>query len=371
MADRTDNSSDPNTLLQYHVRLPHPLTSRPPVVARPWFDDPAAAAKDPSSALDFSLRKSIVHTPGEVNKIRVLIPGIVVTHTDSPDLYVWSFNSSNPSQAPLTTLTGHNARADYALDTAAPDHLASGGSDAQVLIWQLPPAPNARLQPTVTLRGHTDTVEAVSFSSADHRLLASCGRDASLLLWDTRNPSHPTAAARAAHSGDVNSCDYGGQNPNHLVSAGADKVVRVWDIRHLSTATAPTPFYTLRAHHSEVNSVMWNRFVPNVIASGAEDGEVLVWRLGGTGGAQSGLGGAETTATSPELLFRHVGHSMTESKIIDLQWLPARADPWCMASLSELGQGGSTLQMWRMSDLIYRDGAELAQELGAHLDSKT
>ena len=40
-------------------------------------------------------------------------------------------------------------------------------------------------------------------------------------------------------------------------------------------------------------------------------------------------------------------------------------DPWTMASVST-GDGGNTLQLWRMNDLIYRPEAEALAELERH-----
>lgn len=53
--------------------------------------------------------------------------------------------------------------------------------------------------------------------------------------------------------------------------------------------------------------------------------------------------------------------------MVDFQWNPN--DPWTMLSVSDdvsSGNGGGSLQMWRISDLIYRPEHEVLQELQQH-----
>jgi histone-binding protein RBBP4 len=51
-------------------------------------------------------------------------------------------------------------------------------------------------------------------------------------------------------------------------------------------------------------------------------------------------------------------------KIVDFHW--NSSDPWTIVSVSDDGEstgGGGTLQIWRMSDLIYRPEDEVLAEL--------
>jgi histone-binding protein RBBP4 len=50
-------------------------------------------------------------------------------------------------------------------------------------------------------------------------------------------------------------------------------------------------------------------------------------------------------------------------QVVDFQWNPH--DPWTMMSVSDdVGEGGGgTLQLWRLSDLVYRPDEEVLQEL--------
>mgnify|MGYP001150549816 CR=1 FL=1 len=50
-------------------------------------------------------------------------------------------------------------------------------------------------------------------------------------------------------------------------------------------------------------------------------------------------------------------------QLVDLQWNPS--DPWSLMSVSDDAKegGGGTLQLWRVSDLIYRPDDEVLAEL--------
>lgn len=52
--------------------------------------------------------------------------------------------------------------------------------------------------------------------------------------------------------------------------------------------------------------------------------------------------------------------------MVDFQWNPH--DPWMLMSVSDESQmeGGGTLQLWRISDLIYRPEEEVLAEMEAN-----
>lgn len=388
LAERTGNpTTDPNTLLQFEIRVVHEYTNKPSDVARPWPEEAAVTDRsDTNSSRDFALRKRLIH-PGEVNRIRQISRDIVVTHTDSPNLFVWDFKKQPDRRArevspnvPDVTLIGHKKNAEYAIDVAsAPGDggdtwVLSGGKDCAVLLWRmedyqssgqkvrpfaLMPSVDGASEPT----GHMGHVEDVSFCGKQRNILSSVGRDAALLLWDVRVPRRPTAYVNGAHRGDINCCDFGGICEYFIATGGEDEVIRVWDTRRLKTANdEPQPMRMLRGHKNEITNIMWNRNVSNVCASGGDDGQVLLWRIDDT--RLQPQSESQHYEASPELIFRHIGHGIENARISDLEWLPCSSDPWCIASLSEtFGSGGSTLQVWRISDIVYRPKEEVAADL--------
>ena len=97
--------------------------------------------------------------------------------------------------------------------------LASGGADKAVRIWSVPDR-----EVVVTIRGHTDTVEAVTFTP-DGRTLVSGGADGAVKLWDIQSGELKTTLKRS--STRVTSLAFG--NSGSVLAAGtADPGIRLW-----------------------------------------------------------------------------------------------------------------------------------------------
>eukprot|EP00210_Caulerpa_lentillifera_P005620 g5373.t1 len=338
--------------------------------------------------------KQIVH-PGEVNKIREcpLKSNILITHTDSPNLYVWDTEEHNAldedqqddelnTSKPQLLLVGHEKNAEYALSlsTSTPK-VVSGGHDSKLLIWDLrndecgllstkplSPAPNSPSTPTLSyqtcLMGHEDNIEDVVFSPYSDHDLASVGDDYKLLFWDTRTHNFPVATVFEAHGrSDLHCVDW--SKNGHLIATGsADGVLKVWDRRKLTSPDACA--FSFSFHKKAIMRVEWDPFNEGIVASGGEDTVICVWDLYQRRVRSSEVQENKRARRSvpSELLFQHNGHHCV---IVDFEWNPH--DPWTMLSVSDdvsSGNGGGTLQMWRISDLIHRPEHEVLQELQQH-----
>jgi histone-binding protein RBBP4 len=343
--------------------------------------------------------KTLIH-PGEVNKIRELPahPSLVATHTDAPEVLLWNIETQPNRKmdagragvevehsVPDLTLTGHTDNAPFALASCfGQDHkFASGGTDKLVLLWDVadhqstlcaravkaegderpvasveaakqPPALGAR----AVFHGHTADVEDVCFCPDNSRLVASVGDDRLLALWDERAPASMTASAASAHDDDVHVVDWSPHDANMLVTGSADCKCKVWDRRAMGKGCVGVYEF----HERAILRVQWHPDAPGIFTSGGEDARVLLWdtKKGGTP-PSAGEGGEGAAAGVPDaLIFQHNGH---RSSVVDFQWNPFL--PWTCLSVStddEMG-GGSTMQMWRVSDLVYRPKEDCLAEI--------
>ncbi|WIA34025.1 hypothetical protein OEZ86_012406 [Tetradesmus obliquus] len=354
--------------------------------------------------------KTLVH-PGEVNKIREVPqhPEVIVTHTDAPELYVWNTQTQPNAHRDKDTkkwvtnsadvkLVGHEKDALFPLATcSAAPLVASGGTDKLLLLWDLRDVQDSllakrdkdeakhttELQHRQKLRGHKKTVEDLVFQPGSSSHLISVGDDAQMLLWDTGASNSPVQAVEKAHgSCDVHTVDWSGLQEHLIVTGAADGSLKVWDRRKLpANGAAPDGTLHTFAYHSEaIMRVEWHPSERGVFASGGEDHLVVVWSLERAGAAAAAAAAAGSSkagkdATPPEVLFKHVGHRA--GKVVDFQWCPG--SPWTMMSVSDdtavdseaaaggAGKsGGGTLQLWRISDLLYLPEEQVVAELEAH-----
>ncbi|TKY72798.1 WD-40 repeat-containing protein MSI4 [Spatholobus suberectus] len=342
--------------------------------------------------------KTIIH-PGEVNRIRELPQNskIVATHTDSPDVLVWDVENQPNRHAvlgatnsrPDLILTGHQDNAEFALAMCPTEpYVLSGGKDKTVVLWSIEDhitsaatdsksggsiiKPNPKSGegndktadgPSVGPRGiycgHEDTVEDVTFCPSSAQEFCSVGDDSRLILWDARVGSSPVVKVEKAHNADLHCVDWNPHDDNLILTGSADNSVRMFDRRNLTTNGVGSPIHKFEGHKAAVLCVQWSPDKSSVFGSSAEDGLLNIWDYEKVGKKIERSG--KSISSPPGLFFQHAGH---RDKVVDFHW--NAYDPWTIVSVSddcESTGGGGTLQIWRMSDLIYRPEDEVLAEL--------
>ncbi|XP_010262125.1 PREDICTED: WD-40 repeat-containing protein MSI4 [Nelumbo nucifera] len=345
--------------------------------------------------------KTIIH-PGEVNRIRELPKNtkIVATHTDSPDVLIWDVEAQPNRHAvlgaadsrPDLILTGHQDNAEFALAMCPTEpFVLSGGKDKSVVLWSIhdhitasaadtkspgsgsssikhaskvgatdKAAESPAVGPRGIYHGHDDTVEDVQFCPSSVQEFCSVGDDSCLILWDARTGTSPAIKVEKAHNADLHCVDWNPHDENLILTGSADNSVRMFDRRNLTTGGVGSPVYKFEGHKAAVLCVQWSPDKASVFGSSAEDGFLNVWDHEKVGKKKDRLG-TRMPNSPPGLFFQHAGH---RDKVVDFHW--NATDPWTIVSVSddcESTGGGGTLQIWRMSDLIYRPEEEVLAEL--------
>ncbi|KAK7329037.1 hypothetical protein VNO77_23182 [Canavalia gladiata] len=341
--------------------------------------------------------KTIIH-PGEVNRIRELPQNskIVATHTDSPDVLIWDVENQPNRHAvlgatnsrPDLILTGHQDNAEFALAMCPTEpYVLSGGKDRTVVLWSIEDhitsaatdsksggsiiksnsksgegndkaADGPSVGPRGIYCGHEDTVEDVTFCPSSAQEFCSVGDDSCLILWDARVGSSPVVKVEKAHNADLHCVDWNPHDDNLILTGSADNSVRMFDRRNLTTNGVGSPIHKFEGHKAAVLCVQWSPDKSSVFGSSAEDGLLNIWDYEKVGKKIERSG---KSISSPGLFFQHAGH---RDKVVDFHW--NAYDPWTIVSVSddcESTGGGGTLQIWRMSDLIYRPEEEVLAEL--------
>ncbi|GLC77757.1 hypothetical protein PLESTB_000958500 [Pleodorina starrii] len=367
LSEQVVDESRPNTLILAHIDVLKSHVASCEAVSN-W--------QDKSTAQQVQIIKTIYH-PGEVNKVRELPqhPELVVTHTDSPKLYVWNMDSqpdrrpksagvaaasakarsarersgsdgggdsksgSNKDSVPDLVLVGHEDDAQFPLACAprggGGPRVGSGGNDKLVLVWELGDSVTAltgaaavgegqpgrgssrqqqqptELKPRFRLEGHTATVGDLVFQPGGGELLISVADDGRILTWDLR-----TAGAGAG----------GGSSGSSSGSSSSGS----W-VAELRDAHGPGV---------NVMCVDWCPLDENLLVTGAQDGSLHVWDRRRMSSRSDRLFAFDT--------HRHYTASQQQqqqqsSDIIHVEWHPACKDVF--ASCSE----DHTVAIWDLS----------------------
>ncbi|KAG5836712.1 hypothetical protein ANANG_G00231480 [Anguilla anguilla] len=141
--------------------------------------------------------------------------------------------------------------------------MVSASEDATIKVWDYETGDFER-----TLKGHTDSVQDISFDQTG-KLLASCSADMTIKLWDFQG----FECIRTMHGHDHNVSSVAIMpNGDHIVSASRDKTIKMWEV-----ATGYC-VKTFTGHREWVRMVRPNQD-GSLLASSSNDQTVRVWAV--------------------------------------------------------------------------------------------
>jgi WD40 repeat protein len=115
-------------------------------------------------------------------------------------------------------------------------------------------------QETLSLRGHTQTVNSVAFSPDGHRLVTASS-DRTVRIWDGRplqTGEKQGVLTLPGHAGFVRGLAFS-PNGRHLASVGSDAIVRIWEFERGIARAAKPPIQNLPAGVSDYLNVAFSK----------------------------------------------------------------------------------------------------------------
>jgi WD40 repeat protein/type II secretory pathway predicted ATPase ExeA len=157
----------------------------------------------------------------------------------------------------------------------------SGSLDAEVLHWDL------RADDLLgTLRGHQNTVTDLAWLPDASGLALSSSADGTLLLWDTNTlqivrtfqlPDNAPGNSPAISALAVSA------NAQFAAGGSADGSINLWEI-----GTGSLSDQLQGGHSSAVNALILHPLQQNIVISGGEDGNIVIWNLADAAGDARG-----------------------------------------------------------------------------------
>jgi WD40 repeat protein/serine/threonine protein kinase len=194
----------------------------------------------------------------------------------------------------VKTLKGHTNLVAAICFSSNGREAASGSDDRSVRLWDLQTG-----KMLLTLKGHTESVSSVAFSR-DGSALLSGSWDKTVRLW--RLPDGGLIKTLKGHEDKITAVKFV-RGAEHIASAGFDGVVKIWE------ASSGRLLRELRGHRDKIMSLDVSPD-GHLLASGSTDGNVKVWDLRrGTclKTLEGGKSGVRAAVFSPDQNFLAVG----------------------------------------------------------------
>jgi len=210
---------------------------------------------------------------------------VLITASEDQTLKMWNLQktittkkSTNLDVEPVYTFRGHTGPVLCLCVSGAGDFCFSGGVDATVRCWNIPPPtidPYDTYDASVmfnVLDGHKDAVWNLSYNSTRQQLL-SCSADGTVKLWSPSNAKTPLVATLGeAEDGVPTCCDWVTGEAGHLVVSFSTAACIIYDaetsavVMRLDTAQDPVSGQPV----GPINAVLAHPTLPLTI-TGHED----------------------------------------------------------------------------------------------------
>lgn len=163
----------------------------------------------------------------------------------------------------LTSFLGHQSPVYSLAFSSDGSYLASGSEGGTVILWDTVNSAILKVF-DVALGGHTGSVYSVAFSA---NLLGSGSEDEKMIIWQAPSGELYGNISSAAINAIAFSPERG------LLAGGSpDTTVYVWLVSNL-----PADPVELLGHTAEVNSVAFSPVSADVLATGSNDGTIILW----------------------------------------------------------------------------------------------
>ncbi len=148
------------------------------------------------------------------------------------------------------------------------NEFAIGFSDWNIIVFD-----SEKLLIKQTLKGHTNSVFAMSYSP-DGNFLLSSGRDAMIKVWDVKN-NYNIILEIPAHTLQIKCIAYN-PNGNLFTTSSMDKTIKIWDADNFELLKV-IDLARNESHSNCINKILWMN--ENEFVSCSDDRQLMIWNI--------------------------------------------------------------------------------------------
>lgn len=171
---------------------------------------------------------------------------------------------------------------------------------------------------------HSDSVEDIQFSPKHAEAFATCSVDGYIKIVDMRVKSYKEAQISIkAHECDVNVISWNKLMPNLLASGADDGAIKVWDLRH----PEELPITHIKWHADAITSLSWQPSDEWSLVATSADNRVSIWDFSVENNEQEVK---DEYGVPEQVIFLHHG----QEDVKDARWHPIYKDVVLTTALS-------------------------------------
>uniref|UniRef100_A0A6B2G5H4 Glutamate-rich WD repeat-containing protein 1 n=1 Tax=Myxobolus squamalis TaxID=59785 RepID=A0A6B2G5H4_MYXSQ len=163
---------------------------------------------------------------------------------------------------------------------------------------------------SLMLQENTSIIEDIKWSNKENDILASCGSDGAVRIWDCRCNARKCVAHVLASDSSVGVISWSQNRP--LILSGSDLgEIKIWDLRVLGLDCPSSAFFNY--HQKEITSIEWHPSESTIFAASSDDNQITLWDLSAEECDDSD---EQAGVLPPQLMFIHMG----QKEIKEIHW---------------------------------------------------
>lgn len=163
---------------------------------------------------------------------------------------------------------------------------------------------------------HQGWVEGLQYSPTEPDVFATCSTDGTVQVVDMRERTFDRSQiCIKAHDCDVNVISWNKLMPNLIASGGDDGSIKVWDMRY----PQELPITNIKWHTGAINSLCWHPADEWALAAASDDDKVSIWDFSVEDNEQ-GNNAAKEFDVPEQMTFLHQGQELIKELRFHPRW---------------------------------------------------